>query len=245
MTDAVLRLRKAQGAFAERVVVIADGLEKLTPLRDEDRETLESSVETLFVSHAHLVRLPCHVIYTFPLWLRYRRADLGASYDGEPLVLPMVKVAERGGAAFEHGLTKLTELIGRRVDIARVFGHDPSATLRPLLLASGGYPRDLLRMVRSLLTGVRTFPVRPEDAVRIVDRLAEDYSRTLFGTDLEVLTHVAATNALPRENREQLATFARLLERWLVLAYRNGSEGYDLHPMVRRDPMVAARLKPI
>lgn len=242
MQDAVIRLRKARGAYAQRIVVIADGLEKLTPLRDEDREPMESCVETVFLSHAQFLRLPCHAIYTFPLWLRYRRADLGTSFDGEPLVLPMVKVIDRGGLPVERGISRLFELLGRRLDVARIFGPDLGATLRPLVQASGGYPRDLLRMVRSLLTGVRAFPVQPSDAERVVDRLAEDYGRTLLATDLEVLARVAETHALPRQSREQPATFVRLLERWLVLAYRNGAEWYDLHPMVRRDPMVAARL---
>lgn len=42
--------------------------------------------------------------------------------------------------------------------------------------------------------------------------------------------------------RQQLAAFGRLVERLLVLAYRNGEEWYDVHPMVRRDPMLAAKL---
>jgi hypothetical protein len=242
MSQSVVRFRRARGAHAERVVVIADSLEKITHLRDEDREAIESSVETVFLSHARLLRLPCHVIYTFPLWLRYRRADLGASYDGEPLVLPMVKIADRKGLRAQRGIEKLGELIARRVDVKRVFGRNLATTLEPLILASGGYPRDLLRMVRTVLTTLREFPIRSEDATRIVDQLAEDYSRTLFGTDLDVLVKVAETHSLPRDNREQLATFARLLQCWFVLAYRNGSEWYDLHPMVRRDPMVADRL---
>lgn len=243
MEQAVTRLKQARGAYAQRVVVIADGLEKLTPLRDEDREAMEASVEAVFLSHAQFLRLPCHVIYTFPLWLRYRRADLGASYDGEPIVLPMVKAAERDGSPAPAGLAKLMELVGRRVDLAQVFGPDLTTTLQPLLVASGGYPRDLLRMVRSLLTRSRNFPVRPEDTARVVDRLAEDYGRTLYLTEVEVLARVDATHALPQEDRLQIATFARLLDRFLVLAYRNGVEWYALHPLIRRHPMVAARLQ--
>ena len=48
------------------------------------------------------------------------------------------------------------------------------------------------------------------------------------------------THALPQQDAEQVAAFGRLLERWLVLAYRNGDEWYDLHPLVRRAPIVRA-----
>src|SRR5205807_163472 len=47
MTESVVRLRSSPGTGAERVVVIADGLEKFTPLREEDRDTMEASVESL------------------------------------------------------------------------------------------------------------------------------------------------------------------------------------------------------
>lgn len=42
---------------------------------------MEASVQTLFVEHASWLRLPCHAIYTFPLWLRFRTAELDACYD--------------------------------------------------------------------------------------------------------------------------------------------------------------------
>jgi hypothetical protein len=243
MAQAVVRLRQARGSYAQRVVVIADSLEKITHLRDEDREAVETSMETLFVSHARLLRLPCHVVYTFPLWLRYHRADLGANYDCEPLVLPMVKIAEPNGGHVAAGLDKLCELVARRVDVASVFGPDRGSTLLPLVHASGGYPRDLIRMVRTLLMESRIFPVRAEDTERVIAQLAEAYSNTILETDLEVLAEVAQTHGFPRRDREQVAAFARLLGRWLVLAYRNGSEWYDLHPLVRRARMVQAKLR--
>lgn len=244
MAESVIRLRKARGAFAERVVVIADGLEKLTPLREEERGTMESSVETLFLTHRDLLRIPCHAIYTFPLWLRFRTAQLGTSYGREPLILPMVKVHTPDGAAHEAGIAKMVEMVRRRVeDLAPIFGDDPAATLRPIVEASGGYPRDLLRMVRSLLMDNTTFPLRPADAGRVIGELSRAYADTIVGTYLDVLVRVAKTHELPKENAAELALFGHMFERWLILAYRNGEEWYDLHPLVRRASTVQARLK--
>ncbi|HEY4915734.1 MAG TPA: hypothetical protein VIH92_02395, partial [Solirubrobacteraceae bacterium] len=42
MEQAVGRLQKVRGADAERVVVIADGLERLTPLGDDERNAMEA-----------------------------------------------------------------------------------------------------------------------------------------------------------------------------------------------------------
>jgi hypothetical protein len=245
MRDAVIRLRKARGVAAERVVVIADGLEKLTPLRDgeDERAAMENSVEALFLTHREFLLLPCHSIYTFPLWLRFRTAQLGANYGGEPRVLPMVKIAEPERGPYEAGIAKMIEMIGLRVDdLPGIFGADISATLRPLVEASGGYPRDLLRMVRTLLTSAETFPVTPEQTEKIIRDLARSYADTILGAYVDILARVARSHALPNDDASQRALFGYLFERWLILAYRNGEEWYDLHPLVRRAPIVQGRL---
>ncbi len=242
MTSSVLRLKNARGSHAQRVVVIVDGLEKIRPRKEQEREAVASSVELLFSTHASFLRLPCHVIYTFPLWLRFRRPDLGATYDGEPLVLPMVKVATPEGAPVPEGIACLKELIGKRLEITSIFGADPSSTLEPLIRASGGYPRDLLRLVRNLLTSGGGFPAKPEHTERLIEQLAQDYAMALYGDEIDVLVEVAESHEVPLGNDAEVGRFIRLLDRWLVLAYRNGKEWYDLHPMARRDPRVQARL---
>lgn len=235
MSEAVVRLRKARGVAAERVVVIVDGLEKLTPLRESDRDSMETSVETLFLTHRAELHLPaCHAIYTFPLWLRYRSAQLGASYEREPLVLPMIKVRTREGSAYEPGVKKMLELVQKRIDVQAIFGADPEAALRPLVEASGGYPRDLLRMVRTLLTDVASFPATTKQIDRVIRDLERSYVDTVLGSHKQTLRRVAETHQLPNDDVNQLAQFGYLLERWLILAYRNGEEWYDVHPLVQK-----------
>jgi hypothetical protein len=244
MEQSILRLRQAPSTHAQRVIVLADGLEKFTPLREEDRGVMEASVESLFVQHASLLHLPCHTVYTFPLWLRFRVAELGGLYDGSPAVLPMVKIAGQDGTEYRVGIDKLIDLVRRRVrELSHVFGDDLDTTLLPIIHASGGYPRDLLRMVRQLLIDARAFPAKPADAQRVIDELSQQYAFVVRGTNLPLLAQIATTHALPQEDAEQVAAFGRLLERWLVLAYRNGEEWYDLHPLVRRSPLVRARLE--
>lgn len=242
--NAVARILNNPKPRAERIVVIADGLEKLTPLREEDRGMLEGSVETVFLSHRKLLQLPCHTIYTFPLWLRFRTAELGTSYGREPLILPMVRIADRDGKPFTAGIAKLVEVVQRRVeDLTPIFGSDPHKILLPLIEASGGYTRDLLRLVRSLLLDAHKFPIGPDDADRVIRELGRSYEHTVVGTHVDMLARIHQTHRLPNDDKQQLALFGFLFERWLILAYRNGDEWYDLHPLVLRAPRVQAQLE--
>jgi hypothetical protein len=244
MGQALARIEAA--THTKRFVVICDGLEKIAPVREEEREQVEKSVEALYVQHAELLHLPCHAIYTFPVWLRFRTAPLGTLYSREPMILPSVKVAEPDAARtpYRAGYDKLIEILRRRLDVSRIFGANLAATLDPIVAASGGYTRDLLRLVREVLYEANTFPVGPKDCEAIARRLAEDYARTIRTPDLDLLVEVAKTHGLVEGDSARVARFGRLFEQFLILAYRNGSESYDLHPLVRRAPMVKARLGP-
>lgn len=239
MAEAVVRIRRATGR--ERVVVLVDSLEKLTALRDEERGGIEASVEKLFFVHSAHLRLPCHVVYTFPFWLSFRRAALGTSYSFDPVLLPMVKVTDTDGGPWAPGLACMREIVHRRVDLPAVF-RDP-AHLEPLLVASGGYPRELLRMVRELLVQADDFPVPEADVTRVIERLTEDYAAVVRSTDLDVLARVATSRALPVGDGEDIAVFTRLVNGRLILAYRNGRRWYDVHPLVRRLPAVRERIE--
>jgi hypothetical protein len=242
MHGAIVRLRATTGA--QRVVVVVDGLEKLTYVREEQREEVEAATETVFVTHASWLRLPVHVIYTFPFWLRFRASKLGALFHGEPAMLPMVKIADSSGAAHADGIHKLAALVGRRVSLARVFGspREQERTLLPILQASGGYPRDLLRMVREVITDAASLPVTPADTQRVIRQLAQTYARVIRAPDVDLLVEIDRMHTLPGGDDKRLATFSRLFDRQLVLAYLNGEEWYAVHPLARLAPEVQRRL---
>lgn len=246
MRESVERIRRAIGSKADRLVVIADGLEKFRPIRDDDRVAMESALEAIFLSHHELLRIPCHVVYTFPVWLRFRSAPLGAGYSREPLILPMVKIRERTGEPFQPGVNKLLALVRQRLsptDPALVFGPQPESLLRPLIDASGGYPRDLLRMIRSLLMD-HEVPLRAEDIAQVISDLKHSYHNTVLGTYAALLAEVARTHALPNTNAADLALFGHLFEHYLIFAYHNGEEWFDIHPLIRDAPHLKGRVGP-
>jgi hypothetical protein len=51
-------------------------------------------------------------------------------------------------------------------------------------------------------------------------------------TDVALLHEVRRTHAMPLGDQDQTQAFGRLLDRWLVLAYRDDRRWYDVHPLV-------------
>ncbi|HVK67607.1 MAG TPA: AAA family ATPase [Polyangium sp.] len=241
MKDSIRRIRAATKNPDERVVVIVDGLDKIQPLQERDRESIEKSVELLFWKQASQLRIPCHVIYTFPLWLKYRH-DVANAYNASPLILPMVKVHNKERQVHEPGIEALVEVVRRRIDIDAVFGAEADASLRDLIRASGGYLRDLMRLVRDVVLYGQDFPVTNTFVHKIIAKAEQDYAHTLYGTELDVLAEVAITHKPPQDTEGRMATFSKLYERRLILAYRNGEEWYDVHPMIREESRLRARL---
>jgi hypothetical protein len=61
--------------------------------------------------------------------------------------------------------------------------------------------------------------------------------------DVDLLAEIAAAKSLVRPNDTRRAQLAKLLDRFLVLSYRNGEPWYDLHPMLRRTRMVEEAIR--
>jgi len=232
----------------ERVVVIADGIEKIRAKRESDRSAVESSVESLFVDHAEYLELPCHSIYTFPLWLRYRNANIGLAYSAQPTILPMVKVCLPDGSPFEPGIERLRDLLGRRVDLDKVFGSASCAegtALRHVIRHSGGYVRDVVRIVRDALYAASTFPLSIDLVEQVLTERAHEYQLVLRSEDLSLLDQINQTHVAPSETDAGVERFGRLIDQAIVLGYRNGIEAtpewYRLHPLVERTRIFRAR----
>jgi hypothetical protein len=239
MARAVARIKRARSV--DRVVVIADGIEKIRAKREADRQTIESSVESLFVDHSEYLALPCHAIYTFHLALRYRHANIGQLYSARPSILPMVKVCLPDGSPFEPGIEKLRDLLARRVDLQQLFGGesvDEQSVLRHVIRVSGGYVRDLLRVTRDAIYSAESFPLTRASVDGVLRELVQNYQLVLRTDDLPLLDQVARTHLAPSEQDVSVERFGRLIDQQMVLGYRNGladtPEWYRLHPLVEQ-----------
>jgi hypothetical protein len=237
--EALKKLKEKRPA-SRGTVVILDSYEKLA-----GEQVVQESVENVFVRDWKYLMLPCHVIYTVPPWFAFLQAATSAA---RVHVLPMCRLTDSmTGAEKDDGVGAMMEVLRRRMPMERLFEKEDD--LLPLARQSGGYPRDLLRMIRDVLLTAHmegaTLPIPSTRTVAMVERAVElsasQYETPISGEDLKLLAEVALDRSLPYADRGQLRALASLFQNHYVLSYRNGHTWFDLHPLVRRtDKMVKA-----
>ncbi|MBM3495234.1 MAG: hypothetical protein FJX72_13070 [Armatimonadetes bacterium] len=228
-----------QGKDADRagVVILVDSFEKL---RGDSRSAGEvrESAETILVRDHHLLKMPCHALVMVPPWLAFMEA--GADNPiGRTCMLPMLKIAERTGGPFEPGVDAMNTMLERRMDLKGIFGG--KELVRPLIECSGGYPRDLLRMMQEVLlralTERKTVPLDPEWTEKTVKRVIEihasQYAAALDANDADLYARIAKEHTSVGMTREQHYRLAELYDHHFVMSYQNGDRWLDLHPLVR------------
>ncbi len=248
LNEAVAVVRKSAGN-SQGMVVILDSFEKVRSSDYQRAEAVRQAVETIFIRDWKLLKLPCHVIYTVPSWLTFFEFGAAAEF-GRVCILPMCRLTNREtGKRVPEGFAAMRKILEKRMELGEVFA-DP-IPLDELIAASGGYPRDFLRMMREvLLTAIMEKaepPIPTADLTRLVEKVIEDqvkiYDKPIFDEDLPLLVEVAKTHDVPRKKRAEAFRLAELFDNHFVLGYRNGQEWYDLHPLVRQGPKMAAALK--
>ncbi|NLX21139.1 MAG: hypothetical protein GXY55_05620 [Phycisphaerae bacterium] len=229
------------------LVVIIDTFEKVRPTDLRQTEEVRQAVETIFIRDWKWLQLPCHVVYTVPSWLTFY--EFGTGVD-RVCILPMCRLMDRKtGKPVPAGFAAMREIIEKRMPMDQVFSD--AGTLDTLIEASGGYPRDLLRMMREVLLSAAmkkiSPPIPPDILTQLVEEVIRDqvrvYDKPIYDDDLPLLVEVARARDVPRATRTQAFRLAELFDHHFVLGYRNGEEWYDLHPLVRRSPKVQAALK--
>lgn len=233
---------RARSAGRKRgVVVIVDSLERLRGNSSNWREVLDSA-EAIFAAGGQYVRLPLHAVYTVPPALVTLRTMRGLHF------LPMIKLQDRDGAEWEPGYLAAVELVERRIErryLNELFGAPQrEARLRELIRWSGGYPRELLRLLQNALVEDR---VDDETLRRLKNDLTEEYRQRIPSEAFEWLARVAVERYATLERDEQRHLVDGLILDNAVLRYANSEAWFDLHPAVRAIPGVAqaiAKRKP-
>ncbi|MBI3270880.1 MAG: hypothetical protein HYZ53_17900 [Planctomycetes bacterium] len=234
-------------------VIILDSFEKLRGTDPKSAEEVRQSVETVFIRDRKHLDLPCHAIFTVPPWLAFMEAgaEAGAGTQGGRLhILPMCKVFDPvQKEPHEAGIQAMMEILRRRIPLNELFA-DPNL-LRPLAEASGGYPRDLLRMAREILLRAimdgASLPIPVATTQKFLDRVlgdfTESYENSLVDEDLDLLAEVGESRSVVNHTRTQLQRLAELFDHHFVLSYRNGGMWFDLHPLVRRTRKMSRLLR--
>jgi hypothetical protein len=225
----------------QRLVVIADGLEKVTLVAREGGRT---NHDEIFIDRAEQLKgLHCDVIYTVPisLVLSNRASDLMEIYNCEPQVLPMVMPQTQQNDRYERGVETLKSIIRSRVQSVIGDGElsletqvfESLGTLEQLCLMSGGHVRNLVRLVQTAIKYNETddLPISASALTQAVRQLRKTYRDTVNEEQWELLAAVHDSKKILNDDVHRSLLFTRCL-----LEYREEESWHDVHPVLRDVP---------
>lgn len=209
------------------IVILFDSLEKLRGTSLTWKPVLDSA-ERVFGTGAPYLQLPVHALYTIPPALARRMTDPVA-------FMPMIKVRTEQGELNPDGVEVITDLVAKRIDpegLKELFGADLRDRIRAIALWSGGYPREIVRLLQTLLTQ-ETFPISAKTLERELYRAGSTYREIVYDSGaIPLLAAVNRTKRLiPRDDREREAA-DRFLQNNVILRYLNEQAWMDVHPSV-------------
>ena len=224
---------RARDCGVAGLVVILDSLEKLRGTSSTWQNVLESA-ERVFGGGAPYLRLPVHVLYTVPPAVLSRRIN-------NVYFMPMIKLRDREGHPFAPGLAAARALIERRVDPAllrEILGPTSAdERIERLVQWSGGYPRELVRLLQAVIAGWDGG--LPESAfARVFNEVADEYRKVVPASAFAWLARVAVDRYLTLDDEHQQQSADLMLSNNVVLRYLNDRDWFDLHPAVREIPGV-------
>lgn len=222
---------RANNTGHTKVVLLLDSIEQISG-NQMDSAAIFDSVVRVFRSHSEKLKLPnVHVVYTAPPWLKFKAPGIDQMYATYKQI-PCVPVRRRDGVVNEAGVDLLIEVVSRRGDWRELFGDNREA-IREICLASGGYLRSLLAMVREACVKARylTLPINGALRRNAMDAVASTL-RVLSEQDKRWLAEIRHYKTAKYAQEEQLPALARLFEHSLVLNYDHEGEWLDAHPFV-------------
>ena len=168
---------------AGRILFVVDGTDLL---RGED-------ARAFFESDVHQLRQVGGLfLYCAPIHLIYEGAGLGQNFD-HAFKLPMIKVAEPDGSRNETGYAAMRKILYRRADPCLF---DPEVA-DLLIEASGGHPRDLLRLLQNAFLHAEHDRFDEAAARRAVRDVATEFRRFLETEDYALLARIDSTPETP------------------------------------------------
>jgi hypothetical protein len=236
LADAVAFVREQEKKPARKVVLIVDSVEQLRGSGPEAMQVFES-VRSLFFGHAESLRVPLlHVVYTVPPYLSVLAGSAAGALMGGAVTRRLVSVhvfKDRSREPDPQGLAAMRAVVARRSP-----GWDQvlqPAALDRLALASGGDLREFFRLVRACLPAVRDDAELPLafDAVAAAENVARGEMLPIPQDQLSWLKRIGHTHDTCLATDAHLPLLAQFLDGRLVLNYRNGSDWYDVHPLLR------------
>jgi hypothetical protein len=220
----LMRERWTRGEWKD-LVVIVDSIDHNRAVETTTFLEIRRTLMTLFdLDRAKLALPRCRTIFTLP-------SLVTPTETGVLRRVTNVKVADQQGKPHQPGIDAMRAVLRKRVPDGRLDRVFPDDAVVELVLASGGNLRMLLGLALEVITQADTLPA---DGPTLRSAIGEVRNSLLPLSDDERgrLRRVAATHELPLDSPECWEPVAELLDRRLVLGYRNGDLWYDVHPLL-------------
>lgn len=225
-------------------VVILDSVEHIQGTLD-DAAKVQASIEKLFTAHSDMLHFPgVHAVYTVHPYLKIKYANIDDHFPyGGLQIIPTVKVRERPdrasppdqlGAERANALDAFRSVVDQRGEWWKLLGPGAAGRRRldALVLASGGHLRDLMRLLAEVVRRSRDLPVSAEVFDAALNHV-RNQALPVADDDALWLAEIARSHTTCLPSDAQLPALARFLDTHRVLCYRNGSEWFDVHPLIR------------
>jgi hypothetical protein len=209
------------------LLIIFDQLEKLRGLSSNWEDVLKSA-EKVFGGDGQYIKLPVHVIYTLPPALATKMHHIN--------FLPVIKIKTKEGVVNPAGINAMREMALKRIPesgMSELLGGEWSERLDAIIIHSGGFPRDLMQMLR-LAMRAPSFPVTEEAFENIFNDSLNEFKQMIMREDFAWLRKVATTKTLTLDSDDHSASADRMLSIHAVFQYLNGELWYDVHPAVAK-----------
>jgi hypothetical protein len=235
LADCVVLVRDQLGDADRKVVLLLDSVERIRGVGSEAMAVYES-VRNLFFGHAEHLRVPLlHIVYTVPPYLSVLAAGAGTLMGGavaRRLVSTHV-FKERSRDPDPAGLAVLHKVVAARYPKwERLFSQ---AAVDKLAVSSGGDLREFFRLMRLCLPAIRDDDHLPlsVEAVQPAENAVRNEMLPIPGEHLTWLWRISQTHETCLATDAALPVLAHFLDNRLVMNYRNGSDWYDVHPLLR------------
>jgi hypothetical protein len=219
--------QRALAVSKSGLVVIVDSLEKLRGTTATWDDVL-GSAERLFGHGASYLRLPVPTVYTVPPALARRVPGVD--------MLPMIKVHNRKRQPHADGVAAIVSLVQKRAseqDLHGLFGAPATARLHEIAKWSGGYPREVIRVMNTLITQAGHGSLGEHAVMHTLAREGSAYRELIDGAGArEWAARVASRQAVETLNVSEEQIADRLMTNNVLLKYVNNDDWWDLHPAV-------------
>lgn len=222
---------QSEGMGYKGIVLIVDSLEKLRSVQSHAEDVL-GSAERMFGSLRTVTSvLPGPVVFTVPSALAFRLRLDNLHF------LPMIRVRDRDGRPAPEGMDACRALVSARVspdDVAALFGSTSGAVaVDHLIGCAGGNPRELVRLLRSVIAAVPNEGIIASATFKgVIQRWMEGYQRAVPHHALEWLGRVSREKRLVIRDDAERALAEQMLVSGLLVHYREAVGWWDVHPAI-------------